>query len=181
MRSPTTNRSRHSVSVTNTLRGRKIDARAVARAVRAALHAESCPRAAVSVALVDDDAMAELPQRHMDVAGPTDVLTFDLREDAAAAVDGEIVISLDTAAREAATRGHEAQHEVILYAIHGVLHLLGYDDRTAAKFRRMHAREDEILTQLGLGAVYAREIPPAPRPARLHPPAQSRRAKGRRS
>ena len=51
-------------------------------------------------------------------------------------------------------RGHTVSDEVALYAIHGILHLLGYDDHDDADARRMHDRENEILTRIGIGAVY---------------------------
>jgi probable rRNA maturation factor len=138
------------------------DCERIVHAVRAALRAHHCPCGRLSVALVDDVAMTDLHDRFMGIAEPTDVLTFDLRDgdfhhDGSApegGVDGEIVISVDTAARESAQRGRPVVDEVLLYAIHGTLHLLGYDDHDEADFERMHAHEDQLLTELGVGPVY---------------------------
>jgi len=72
-------------------------------------------------------------------------------------VAGEVVVCVPYAVREAARRGVEARKEVLLYALHGMLHLCGFDDRTQRDFVRMHQREDDILKRLGVGAVFARE------------------------
>ncbi len=69
-------------------------------------------------------------------------------------VEGEIVVSADTAAREARGRGHSFEAELALYAVHGTLHLLGYDDDNEQAAARMHELEDEILGAIGVGAVY---------------------------
>ncbi len=139
------------------------------KAVAAALRRHQTAAARISVALVDDARIAALNQLHLHHEGATDVLTFDLRDGVApgaapdgrvpAALDGEIVISVDTAAREARARGHDVDAELALHAVHGTLHLLGYDDRTEQTAVRMHALEDEILTQIGVGAVYGTGLP----------------------
>lgn len=100
--------------------------------------------------------MAQLNEKHLGHHGPTDVLTFDLG-DGGTEIEGEIVISLDTARREAKRRGHSTSAEVALYAVHGALHLLGYDDHDPRRAARMHRMEDEILQSVGLRAVYANE------------------------
>lgn len=129
--------------------------RAVRRAVRATLRRHDVQSARISVIGVSDKRMARLNQKHLGHRGATDVLTFDLR-DGAAEVEGEIVLSLDTARREAVRRGHAVSSEAALYAVHGVLHLLGYDDHQLRRADKMHRMEDEILTSIGLGPVYSR-------------------------
>ena len=111
-----------------------------------------------SITLVDDRAMGELHARTMGDARTTDVLTFDLRgDDDATGLDLDTVICVAEARRQAAARGHAVHDEVLLYAVHSLLHVSGYDDLTPRQARAMHAREDELLTRLGVGAVYARE------------------------
>jgi probable rRNA maturation factor len=109
----------------------------------------------LSLAVVGDDEMAQLHQQYKDNAGTTDVLTFDLRDDATDPVEGDIVICLDEASRQASRRGHDARLELLLCAVHGLLHLVGYDDHAAADAARMHRREDELLTAAGFGPVFA--------------------------
>lgn len=111
-------------------------------------------QAAVDVVVVDDTAMAALHEEHCDLPGTTDVLTFDLRDDAAAALEGEIIVCKDEAARQARQRGHEVRVELLLYAVHGLLHLLGEDDHDEAGYQRMHQREDALLTAVGVGPVF---------------------------
>lgn len=111
----------------------------------------------LSIAVVGDDGMAAHNEHWLQHPGPTDVLTFDLGGDPAAGrIDGEIIVSRDTARREALRRGHSGHDELCLYAVHGVLHLLGHGDAGPRERRRMHELEDEILTELGIGAVYRR-------------------------
>jgi len=99
----------------------------------------------VVVALVDDREIARIHERFLDVRGATDVITFR---------DGEIVVSGETARREAETRGHPPLHELLLYVVHGCLHLLGHDDRTRRDAARMRAAERRALRKLGLPDVF---------------------------
>ena len=115
-----------------------------------------------TITIVDDAAMAALHARTMNLPTTTDVLTFDMRDERAgtregAAVELDTVVCLDEAARRAAEMGHGVREEPLLYALHSLLHVQGYDDVTPAKFRRMHQREDELLRALGIGALYARK------------------------
>ena len=99
--------------------------------------------------------MAALHEQFLGIPGPTDVLTFPLDEDGQGRVTaGEVVICVPEARRQAKRNGVGVERELLLYALHGMLHLCGYDDRTAAAFRTMHATEDRILTQLGVGPVF---------------------------
>ncbi len=121
----------------------------------------------LSVVLVGDGRMAELHERFMGIPGPTDVLTFPLDVDAHGNVaSGEVVVCVPEARRQATERGTSLREEVLLYALHGLLHLCGYDDRTDAAYRAMHRKEDEILGKLGVGPVFhhvARPAEPATR------------------
>lgn len=115
----------------------------------------------LSVNLINDSAMGELHRRFMGIEGPTDVLTFPLDMDSGNRVlSGEVMICVPEARRQARERGIDVKHELLLYALHGMLHLSGFDDRTDLGFRRMHAKEDEILTRLGVGTVFARPFMP---------------------
>ncbi|MEM6854796.1 MAG: rRNA maturation RNase YbeY, partial [Planctomycetota bacterium] len=69
-------------------------------------------------------------------------------------IDGDVVICRDEAERQAAVRGHDARVELLLYAVHGLMHLLGEDDLDDANYQRMHEREDRLLTQMGFGPVF---------------------------
>src|SRR5687767_5733155 len=123
------------------------------------------PLAELSVALVGDRRMSALHAQFMGIAGPTDVLTFPLDVDRRGRVTaGEVVVCVSEAVRRARAGGEKVERELLLYALHGLLHLCGYDDRTQAGYRRMHRREDMILTQLGVGPVFHPDTA-APAPA----------------
>jgi probable rRNA maturation factor len=111
------------------------------------LVAEGRPDAALSVTLVDDEAMAELHARYSRVEGPTDVLAFPLEDGdgPGPGLLGEVVVSTDTAAREARARGLPFLRELLLYVAHGTLHLLGHDDHDPLPRRRMHRRQAALL------------------------------------
>ena len=151
---PKENESSYDICVACEYPDAGIDPAPIVRAIRKTLEAHRRPACRLSVALVDDATMTELHARYLTVREPTDVLTFDLHENDAEVIDAEIVISLDAARRESNQRRHPVADEVLLYAIHGTLHLLGYDDHNADDAEVMHAREDELLTALGVGPIF---------------------------
>lgn len=117
----------------------------------AALELES---AELSILLCDDPTIHALNRdfRHKDK--PTDVLAFAMREgeggDLAGGILGDVVISLDTARRQAAERGHAIASEITFLLAHGLLHLVGYDHRNDAEERVMNA-ETSKLVDVALG------------------------------
>jgi probable rRNA maturation factor len=111
----------------------------------------------MSLVLIGDAVMSRLHKEYMNIAGPTDVLTFPLDENGRGqVVSGEVFVCIAEARRQAKARGTTLASEVLLYSLHGMLHLCGFDDRTERDFRRMHRTEDMILTRLGLGAVFSK-------------------------
>jgi rRNA maturation RNase YbeY len=128
----------------------------IRRHLRAARRILRPPLRELSVALVGDRRMSELHEQFMKVSGPTDVLTFPLDADGRGRVlSGEVVVCVPEARRQAKKRNVPVERELLLYALHGLLHLCGYDDRTDRAFRTMHRTEDRILTRLGVGPVFA--------------------------
>lgn len=100
--------------------------------------------------------MAELHEQFLGIAGPTDVLTFPLEVDRRGRpLAGEVVVCVPEARRRSAAEGTGLRQEVLLYALHGLLHLCGFDDRTRSGFAAMHRTEDAILTTLGIGPVFS--------------------------
>jgi len=135
------------------------------RAVEATLNHFNVGRASISVAIVDDAYIEDLNRKHLGHEGPTDVLTFDLHDGSGSAapstgeLDGEIVVSIDTARREADLRGHPVVAELSLYLVHGTLHLLGHEDDVPDKAAHMHEIEDEVLSSIGVGRIFGRSAP----------------------
>jgi probable rRNA maturation factor len=107
-----------------------------------------------SFALLSDARMRELHASFSGVDSTTDVLAFPLREEPF--LEGAVAISVDTARRDAARRGHAPYHEVMLYAVHGVLHLLGHDDHAPRARAEMRRAERRALRALGLPPVFGR-------------------------
>jgi len=103
----------------------------------------------VSIAVVTDATMRRVNRDFHDADEPTDVLAFALEPSAGDGFRSEVIVSLDTARREAARRGVEPAAELLLYVVHGLLHLAGHDDHALADARRMHARTLSILDRLG--------------------------------
>ncbi len=109
--------------------------------------------AELSILLVDDERIAVLNKSWRRKNGPTNVLAFSMAEgdDSAMAMNllGDIVISVDTAAREAIEEGISLHARIRVLLVHGFLHLLGYDhEMSPTEAERMHNREKELLQQL---------------------------------
>jgi len=101
----------------------------------------------ISLVLCDDAFIQDLNRDHRGKDKPTDVLSFPQGD---AVVLGDIVISLDTAAKQARSAGWSHLDEVVLLAVHGVLHLLGYDDETIEGAVDMRDRTAVVLTEVGI-------------------------------
>ena len=114
------------------------------------------PVARISVTIVGDEKMRALNQAHRGVSDTTDVLSFEPRDDDDA-IEADIVICADEAARRATEMEHTVEQELLLYALHGVLHCAGFDDQTNEDFEAMHVEEDRILTAIGVGPTFARD------------------------
>jgi probable rRNA maturation factor len=125
-----------------------LDESALRRAITAVLVANQVGRAAISLAIVGDREIQELNRRFLLHDCPTDVLSFVFDRDKHY-VEGEVVASAETAVREARTYGWGWADELILYVIHGTLHLVGYDDHDPQARRRMRKQEAQILSELG--------------------------------
>ena len=117
-------------------------------------HALESAKPEVSILLLDDTGMTELNQQYRGRSGPTDVLSFpmyteeELRQ-VQPEVLGDVVISVETAARQAESVGCALWEEMTRLLIHGVLHLLGFDhERSASDGRAMRTRERKILAAL---------------------------------
>jgi len=101
----------------------------------------------LSVLLVTDRKIAKIHGDYLDDPTPTDVITFDLSN--SDRLSGDIVISLDTASRQAAEYGVSVTQEVGRLAVHGLLHLCGMSDKTPNLRKAMHIRENKYLVAAG--------------------------------
>ena len=108
----------------------------------------------ISVSVVGEQRMTQLHEQYLGESSSTDVLTFDLRDDPSDPLEGDLVLCLDEALHHAARCGHQTREELLLYAIHGMLHLVGHEDGDSDSAAQMHQRENAILTKLGIGPIY---------------------------
>ncbi len=116
-------------------------------AVRAALEHGRRVGIDVDVILVGDRALAELHERFLDDPTPTDVITFDL-DDAFGGAAAELYVSMERARAVARRRGIDARRELLLYVVHGALHLCGFDDHAPRERARMRAAERAVLARI---------------------------------
>src|SRR5947209_20458481 len=110
----------------------QLDHSRLKKAARLVLEDAGIKSAEISIAVVSDERIHELNRQYLQHDYPTDVLSFvlDHNQDKQS-LDGEIIVSADHAASQAVHFGWSADDELLLYVIHGCLHLVGYDDTTA--------------------------------------------------
>lgn len=106
----------------------------------------------VSILFVDDKGIRRLNRKYRRIDRPTDCLAFPMREGKYARMNpqllGDVVISVDTAGKNAKSFGTDVEDEVSLYIVHGILHLLGFNDATERKRSKMRILEEKILSRL---------------------------------
>ncbi|CAB3391213.1 rRNA maturation RNase YbeY [Kyrpidia spormannii] len=132
--------------------------RLIAAVLEEAASREGVEAAEVSVVLVDDERIHELNRDYRGVDRPTDVLSFAMREGEGEPVQteegrellGDIVISVETAERQANQYGHSLRRELAFLAVHGFLHLLGYDHQSPEQEQVMFGKQEEVLSALGI-------------------------------
>lgn len=137
------------VPIANEQTALPIDEARLRQAVRMILEEASIGDAEVSLAVVDDPTIHALNRRYLDHDHATDVLSFVL-ERSEAFLEGQIIVSADTARSEAARFGWSPAEELLLYVIHGALHLVGYDDHAHDDREAMRAKERTCLAHFGL-------------------------------
>lgn len=113
-----------------------------------------CPEAELSILIVDDEAIREINREYLQRDRPTNVISFAMQEGEGGGIQsqvlGDVVISADTASRDAAEAALSFESELYFLLLHGILHLCGYDHErgTEEEARRMEAREREIFSLL---------------------------------
>jgi len=118
-------------------------------AVARTLELHGVTSAELSVAMVGSEEMQRLNRESLGHDYPTDALSF-LFARGEEGLSGEIILDYDTARRQAAEYGWPAESELLLYAVHATLHLVGYDDDTEADRAAMRQAERRILAEFGL-------------------------------
>ena len=134
------------VSVRRLGAGARVSTDRVRRTATRALAALGRRRDDVHVTLVDDPTIRRLNARHLGARRATDVLAFNLEAPGPSPLLGEVIVSVDTARRQARRHRVPLALELDLLVVHGVLHLAGFDDADPDDARRMHERERQILS-----------------------------------
>ena len=149
-----------SIEIANEQQGLPIDTEQLQKTIKHVLQFCNIEEGTISLAVVDDAAIRALKQQYYPKAEVTDVLSFDLREETAnpqseQALDCEIVVNAQRAQQATQETYQEAQAELNLYVVHGLLHQLGYDDQESSQAEIMHQKEDQLLDELGFGPAYS--------------------------
>jgi probable rRNA maturation factor len=157
-----------SVTIANRQHVRKINLRPLKKIAAALLAELEIKKAEIGICLVAAPEMTRLNETFLKHKGSTDVITFDYRDnvgqasslshskipkvkdrqDACPTIHGEIYICMDEAVLQARKFGTSWQSEVIRYLVHGVLHLLGFDDSSAGARRKMKREENHRLREI---------------------------------
>ena len=111
-------------------------------------------KAQINFAVLGDRETASLNRRFLNKTDTTDVISFDLSDEADDVRIFDIAVNAQMGRRQAQSRGDRPESELALYFLHGLLHNLGFDDSTADKAAKMHKTEDNILQKFGYGIVY---------------------------
>jgi len=136
-----------SVSVANQQEALELDFARIKTVARGVLTGEGITDGKITLAFMTDPAIHALNKRFLEHDEPTDVITFPYSQKP---LHGDLAISTDTAISAATERGHAATEELLLYVIHGILHLCGYDDLSEKKQKVMRQKEAEYLKQLNV-------------------------------
>lgn len=121
---------------------------------RRILNALGCPEAQLSILIVDDNQIADLNETYLNHTGPTNVISFPMQEgpfsDITPGLLGDVVISADTAHREAVDAGMEMTDRFNQLLVHGILHLVGYDHVNSKEAAAaMEKKSDELMERIG--------------------------------
>jgi probable rRNA maturation factor len=139
----------YQIEVNNQQSRLSVDGERLGRSVETVLAEEGIEEATVNIAIVDDPMIHDLNRRFLNHDEPTDVLSFPFDDDGGR-LEGDIIVSADTAVRMAAELQWSAADELLLYVVHGLLHLVGYDDIDPQLRAEMHARQRHYMCMLGV-------------------------------
>ena len=134
------------VIISSSQRAVRVPRKKITRLIRHVARAEGARIGEIDLAVVGCREMAALNRRWLRKAGATDVLCFDLSDSRRrGGISAQLVVCGDVAAEQGRARGTGPQRELLLYVVHGLLHLMGYDDASIRGAAKMRAREEELL------------------------------------
>ncbi len=136
------------ITVKNFQKRISIKAASVEKTIRSILRASGVSAAELTFVFVSRQKIAALNLQFLGRSYATDVLAFDLRESPRDRLRGDIIISTDAVIKQAEQFGQSVRRELELYMVHGILHLLGFDDHSPKDIARMRAEEQRIVKLL---------------------------------
>ncbi|NJN94174.1 MAG: rRNA maturation RNase YbeY [Anaerolineales bacterium] len=150
----------------------RIEPEPLQKALQVALHrfnqtsdSDTSPASSVTLVVTDNDTIRQLNADYRGVDAPTDVLSFENTpapdfpqvDELEAGHLGDIIIAYPVAEAQAQAAGHTAQDEIVLLAVHGFLHLLGFDHDSPENKAHMWQTQHQVMIELGLGHVQPTE------------------------
>ncbi|HWP30732.1 MAG TPA: rRNA maturation RNase YbeY [Fimbriimonadales bacterium] len=114
------------------------------------LESESQPPSEITVLLTNEEEIRELNRKFLGKNRPTDVLSFPSGGFPRENYLGDISICVPIAAMQAKTKKHSLEYELAFLAVHGGLHLLGYEDETENGYRKMMRKTMKVMRMIGL-------------------------------
>lgn len=146
-------RSQVVVEIANRQR-RRVARRPIEQALQLVLQMRGWNKAEISVAIVDAATIRRLNRDYLQHDYVTDVLSFLFSRNARdKRLNGEIVVCADVAFKTASQQPWTWRDELLLYVVHGALHLIGYNDESVSQRRRMRAAEQKVFRELGIRVV----------------------------
>ncbi|HEX9779145.1 MAG TPA: rRNA maturation RNase YbeY [Geopsychrobacteraceae bacterium] len=142
------------IQIENRQRKRKILKRPLRKTARKILSDSGCPEAELSILIVDNAAIQQLNRDYLQRDRPTNVISFAMQEGEGGGIQpqllGDVVISAERAADDAAAAGIPFEHELVFLLLHGILHLLGYDHERGSEQQaaEMEAQEQKLFSGL---------------------------------
>ncbi len=136
------------VQIKNLQKIKKINCAAIEKKINKISRLLAVSPGSVSFVFCDNQRIKRLNRQYLNKNRPTDVIAFPLTRPRSRTFKGEVVVSVEEALINCRYFGTTFQEELMLYVIHGMLHLCGYDDTTDRKAHKMRRKEDEILRKV---------------------------------
>jgi len=143
------------IFIENIQSGWHIDHKNIEETATRILNALDCPKGELSILMVADEKMAEINQKYRNRMGPTNVIAFAMRDGEFSGINpdllGDVVISLETAEKEAKESGITLENRFFELLVHGILHLFGYDHEISdIMHEKMERKTNDILKEINL-------------------------------
>ncbi len=137
--------SNYTINIENICTGVKVKKERISDLAQTVLSNEGVLEAEISIVIVDDEYIIRLNQEYLNKNTTTDVLSFRLTDDTGDKLEGEVYANIEQITRQASDYHVLMEDEISRIVIHGVLHLLGFDDQTGEQNKIMTEKEDQYL------------------------------------